>query len=250
MFLLVAVLHLLAQLLDATGGATDATGGATSGAAGGVVRVTQWLLMPLLAAAFAIETAPARPARRDRLAAYVLAALGFSWLGDAAPDLASGDTAFLVKVGFFLIAQLLYIAAFRPYRADSVLTRRPGWLLCYLAAIAALVLACAPHAGPLLVPVLVYGGCLGTMAVLSTGVDLLTGIGGAVFLVSDGLIALQAFVPDLTLPAGGFWVMASYLAAQTLITLGVLRRRAIAAGKGPLSPAAGGRHRPRWRTAG
>ena len=30
--------------------------------------------------------------------------------GDAAPDLAPGDTAFLVMVGFFLLAQVTYIA--------------------------------------------------------------------------------------------------------------------------------------------
>ena len=37
--------------------------------------------------------------------------------------------------------------------------------------------------------------CLGTMAVLATGVNRLTAVGGALFLVSDGLIALDAFVP-------------------------------------------------------
>ena len=50
----------------------------------------------------------------------------------------------------------------------------------------------------MLVPVLVYGACLGTMAVLSTGVNRLTAVGGALFLVSDGLIALDAFVAGST----------------------------------------------------
>jgi len=212
-FVAVAGIHLIAQLFDQEHGVGDVVAG-----------VTQWLLMPLLAAAFAVETAPDRPASRGRLTRLVLTALGFSWLGDAAPDLASGDTAFQIKVGFFLIAQVLYITAFAPFRSDSPLARRPWWLLAYLAAVAALVVACAPHADSLLVPVLVYGCCLGVMAVLSTGVDPLTGIGGALFLVSDGLIALQAFVPGLTIPRGGFWVMATYLLAQSLIVLGVLRR--------------------------
>ena len=69
-------------------------------------------------------------------------------------------------------------------------------------------------AGGLLVPVLVYGACLGTMAVLSTGVNRLTAVGGALFLVSDGLIALDAFVAGFGLPAQGFVVMATYVAAQ------------------------------------
>ena len=88
--------------------------------------------------------------------------------------------------------------------------------------VGALVALCAAGAAELLLPVLVYGACLGTMAVLSTGVNRLTAIGGAVFLVSDGLIALDAFVPGFGLPAQGFWVMATYVAAQVLIVAGVV----------------------------
>lgn len=218
-FVAVAVVHLAAQLFAGRDSATDP--------ANGIAGVTQWLLMPLLGTAFALETRPSVSGGRDRLARLVLVGLGLSWLGDAAPDLASGDTAFIVMVGFFLLAQLTYIAAFLPHRATSVLKVRRWWLLGYLAAIVALVIACAPHAGSLLVPVLVYGACLGTMAVLATGVHPLTWIGGALFLGSDGLIALQQFVPGLELPVGGFWVMFTYLLAQSLIVLGVLGRREI-----------------------
>ena len=80
----------------------------------------------------------------------------------------------------------------------------------------------------MLVPVLVYGACLGTMAVLSTGVNRVTAVGGALFLVSDGLIALDAFVPGFGLPVQGFWVMATYVAAQALLVAGVLLERAAA----------------------
>ena len=47
-------------------------------------------------------------------------------------------------------------------------------------------------------------------------------MGGALFLVSDGLIALDAFVEGFGLPAQGFRAMATYLAAQALIVAGVL----------------------------
>ena len=123
-------------------------------------------------------------------------------------------------IAFFLLAQVAYIAAFLPFRGRSVLHVHRGWLLAYVAAVAALVLACAPGAGALLAPVLVYGACLGTMAVLSTGVNRLTAVGGALFLVSDGLIALDAFVDGFGLPAQGFVVMATYVAAQALIVAG------------------------------
>lgn len=182
-----------------------------------VSNVTQWFLMPLLAGVFFVETT----APRGRLGRLTLLALGFSWLGDTAPDLTSGDAAFLVMVGFFLVAQLVYIAAFWPSRGASVAYRRRWWLLPYLVAVGALVAACAPHAGGLLVPVLVYGLCLGLMAVLATGVNLATAVGGALFLVSDGLIALGAFAPGFDLPRSGFWVMLSYILAQVLIVAGI-----------------------------
>jgi uncharacterized membrane protein YhhN len=72
-------------------------------------------------------------------------------------------------------------------------------------------------------PVVGYGLCLGTMAVIATGVDRLAWIGGALFLISDGLIALQAFT-DLELPAHDVVVMSTYTAAQLLLVLGVMRR--------------------------
>ena len=155
----------------------------------GSPTLTQVLLMPLLAGALWCETT----APRGRLVTLTLVALGLSWLGDSAPRLASGDAAFLVMVGFFLLAQVAYIAAFLPFRARSVLHVRRPLLLVYVAAVAALVLACVGGAAGMLVPVLVYGACLGTMAVLSTGVNLPTALGGVLFLVSDGLIALDAF---------------------------------------------------------
>ena len=233
---LVTVVHLVAQL---TGPSALADG-------------TQVLLMPLLAAALWLETT----SPRSRLVTLTLVALGLSWLGDSAPQLASGDAAFLVLVGFFLLAQVTYIAAFLPYRARSVLHVRRPLLLLYVAAVAALVAACAPGAGGMLVPVLVYGACLGTMAVLATGVNLPTAVGGATFLVSDGLIALDAFASGFDLPGQDFWVMATYISAQVLIASGVLLedRRAPgpphAAGCRPHPPGAwdravSGRH-PSW----
>lgn len=183
--------------------------------------VAQWFLMPALAAFLLIRT---RGTRRTRLVHLTLIALFFSWLGDTAPSLAEGDTAFLVMVGFFLVAQVVYIVAFWPHRGESVLWRRRWLLLPYAVAIAALVAACAPHAGGLLVPVLVYGLLLGTMAVLATGVGPVVWTGGALFLASDGLIALNAFAPWWHLPLQGFWVMLTYVAAQLLIVLGVIGR--------------------------
>jgi uncharacterized membrane protein YhhN len=211
----VTAVHLMAQLIGSSG----------------LADATQALLMPLLAGVLWWGTS----APRSRLVSFTLAALGFSWLGDTAPKLAAGDPAFLLMVGFFLLAQIAYIVAFLPYRRRSVLHVNRAWLAAYAAVVAALVAACVSGAADMLVPVLVYGACLGTMAVLSTGVNPFTAVGGAIFLLSDGLIALDAFVPGFGLPAQGFWVMLTYVAAQVLLVAGVLRER-MDAGTSPITP--------------
>ncbi|GAB3479513.1 lysoplasmalogenase [Nocardiopsis coralliicola] len=183
-------------------------------------RPTQVLLMPALALCVLAATRAPRP----RTVRLLLAALAFSWLGDTLPGLAAEDTAFLLMVGGFLVAQAVYLAVFLPHRGASVLHRHRWALAPYAGFVALLVWLCAPHAGGLLVPVLLYGLLLGAMAVLATGLGPWTAAGGALFLVSDALIALGAFVPGFTLPSSGFWVMATYIAAQTLIAAGLLAR--------------------------
>lgn len=207
--------------------------------ADGLAQVTQWFLMPLLALLVLVGTR--RP--RGRLFVLVLAALVWSWLGDSAPDAFSGDTAFLVMVGCFLVAQVLYVVAFWPARRSSVLAVRRGWLAGYAALVAVVLLACAPHAGPLLVPVAAYALCIGAMAVLATGLGPWVTVGALAFVISDAFIALRAFTPWWDLPQQGFWVMLTYTAGQLLIVLGVLSRPgsagALAVGAGSVVEQAG-----------
>ncbi|MCC2336382.1 lysoplasmalogenase [Cellulomonas wangsupingiae] len=184
--------------------------------------VSQWTLMPALAAV--VFTATRRP--RSRLVTWVLVALGFSWLGDLVPSLVDDDMSFLVMVGFFLLAQVAYVAAFAPFVRRSVVHRRRLLLLPYAAALGTLVALCAPHAGSLLVPVCVYGAMLTAMAVLATGLGRVAALGGAIFLVSDALIALEAFVPSWDIAGQGFWVMLTYTVGQGLLAAAVLRRDA------------------------
>ncbi len=195
--------------------------------------VTQWFLMPLLAG-WVLAAASARP--RGRLVRLTLAALAASWLGDTVPDLVPSSSSFLVMVGFFLCAQLCYIAAFWPFRARSAVrsprpgsSARPRWrpagAVAYGGALVALVVACAPGAGSLLIPTVVYGVCLVSMAALATGVNGRVALGGAIFLVSDSLIALHAFTSWYAVPQHGFWVMLTYVVGQALIASGVVAQR-------------------------
>ena len=176
--------------------------------------------MPALA--LVVLAATHRP--HPRLVTLLLVALAFSWLGDSLPALAGGDLAFLLMVAGFLVAQVVYVFAFWPYRDKSALHHRRWLLVPYIGVVVALVWVCAPHAGGLLLPVLLYGLVLGLMAIMATGVNAWTAVGGALFLISDALIALRAFVPGFEIPQGGFWVMVTYVAAQALIVLGVLKR--------------------------
>lgn len=199
--------------------------GAQAAAVQRLADVTQWLAMPLLVVAVVAATRE-RPETDGRLTRLTVVALFFSWLGDTLPDVV-GDDGFLVMVGMFLLAQIAYAAAFWPSWRASVLAP-PRWrALLYLLVIVVLFVLCAPGAGSLLGPVAVYAVCLGLMAVLATGVHSLTGVGGALFLVSDGLIAIGQFASGLAPPGNAFWVMATYLVAQLLIVLGVLRRRVL-----------------------
>lgn len=183
-----------------------------------LTHVTQALLMPLLAVALFLGTAPPR----GRQVWAVLVALFFSWLGDLLPRFVAGDAEFLTMVGCFLVAQVWYIVAFAPNWRRSV-ARQPLLLLPYLLAFVFLIVFCAEGAGVLLVPVVIYGLALVTMAVLSTGFGWIAGLGGAIFFVSDAMIALRSFA-DIAPPASGFWVMLTYSLGQALIVLAVLRR--------------------------
>lgn len=183
-----------------------------------LARATQTGLMPLLALALWLATGA-----RTRLVRICLVALGFSWLGDTVPGLLGGDAAFLALVGLFLLAQAFYVVAFWPFRRES-LAARPVALVPYAAVLLALVALCAPGADALLGPVIVYGVCIVTMAVLATGLGRIAGTGAAVFVVSDAMIALGEFTTWFAPPVPGFWVMLTYIAAQALLVTGIVDR--------------------------
>ena len=208
--------------------------GAVAADATGLAAPTQALLMPLLAVALLAQ----RPAPRSRLVRLTLAALAASWLGDTVPRLLDGDAAFLALVACFLVAQVCYVTAFWPWRDRSVVTTSRAGLAAYAVVVVGMIALCLPDAGVLAPAVVVYGLMVGAMAVLTTGIDRVAGVGGAVFLVSDGLIALDAFA-GLDLPAHDVSVMATYVVAQALIVLGVVRRDARSARDD--SPASSGR---------
>lgn len=173
-------------------------------------------LMPLLAASLVAARRVLDPKGQDRTLRWTLAALMFSWLGDAAGSYLPA------KVPCFLLAQTCYVAAFWPYRRRSCWTR-PLTTAVYLSGVAVVVGLVAQHAGPLTVPVILYAASLAAMATLATGVNRLAGLGGALFVLSDSILALDTFVPWFSLPTASFWYMLAYTTAQALLVRGALR---------------------------
>ncbi|MUN06570.1 lysoplasmalogenase [Agromyces luteolus] len=183
------------------------------------VTATKLLLMPALVVAVVV----ARP-RATSATVMLIAAIALSWVGDALLT-GSGDGWFVAGLLSFLAAHLAYVVLF--LRLPAAGRRLPWWTLGYAAWFAAFLALLAPGLGGLLVPVAVYGAVLGTMAALAGGLGGLVALGGALFVVSDSVLALGRFLPGYEFAAHDLVVMSSYLTAQGLIALGVLTRRAV-----------------------
>lgn len=193
-FLITGTLDILAELFDVDP----------------LKTVMLFVMMPCLFGYVLARTAP-----RTTLVRWLLAAIVFSWLGDAFGSVT------LVKIGFFAAAQLCYLLAFRPFWRKSVL-RRPPLLALYAIATAIMIIFFSQHAGALLIAVIGYGLLVGTMAVLATGLGRLGTIGGLLFFVSDTILALLLFVPSANFFGQGALIMLTYLSAQAVLAVGVL----------------------------
>ncbi|GAA5040895.1 lysoplasmalogenase family protein [Streptomyces similanensis] len=148
----------------------------------------EWLTKPLLAPVLAVYLW-----RRTGTAhVWVLTGLGFAAAGDVAL-LLSGPVAFAVGLGFFLGAQVCWIAAFRRAGAVGYLRTRRRVCAAHLAVWVAAVAALAPALGPVLgVAVAGYALALIGMALTARVLGARAAWGGLVFVVSDLLVGLGA----------------------------------------------------------
>lgn len=162
------------------------------------------LSKPLLMPALALDVDG--PTRR---------ALALSAAGDVAL-LGSSDAAFTAGLSSFLGAHVAWIAALRG-RSSGRLRRRPVLALPHVAAYLALNAVLWRRTGRDRVPVVAYSTALLAMSLAALDTDdPSAAAGGALFLVSDTLLALERFA-GVQLPAHEGWVMASYTAAQGLL---------------------------------
>lgn len=181
----------------------------------GFVAASKPLLMPLLLVGFLAAV----PMSNRLIVGLVTGGIVASWAGDVLLQ-SPGSMGFLMGLGAFLIAHLFYITGF--VKAGTGKPRLWAW--AYLIWYAALVVVLVPGLGALAVPVIIYGGVLGTMALLATRVNALVGWGGMLFLASDSVLALDRFLPSFSLPATDLVIMTTYLVGEGLIAYGMVRK--------------------------
>jgi uncharacterized membrane protein YhhN len=169
---------------------------------------TKPLLMPLLAAYVWKSTSKSK--ERNLL----LGALAGGFTGDVGL-LTGNDTLFMAGMGGFAAGHLCYLKLFKDAGAfDGMRKRIPAGYAAAWAASMGLLWTGLP--GDLKGPLVGYSLLLTTMAAAATGVDRRTAVGGAAFLVSDMVIALDLAGRDLV-PDQGAAIMPLYVLAQLMI---------------------------------
>jgi uncharacterized membrane protein YhhN len=183
-------------------------------------RAGEWatkpLLMPVLAA-FALAAAGDR-GKDMRLPA---AGMALSGLGDTV--LLGAETSegwFVPGMGAFAAAHACYITALASGGAAGGV--RPRVAAGYAALWAVLIAVLWRRLGSLRVPVAAYSLLLVSMAVLASGRNRAAAAGGALFVISDALIAC-GLAGISAVPRQEAAVMPTYVAAQFLLAAGFLR---------------------------
>lgn len=165
----------------------------------------RWLTKPLLM--------PTLMMGRDRPTQRALALGG---VGDIAL-LGSSDAAFTAGLVSFLAGHIAWIIALRQRPGCGRLRAQPTLAAPYLAAFAALNAYLWQRTGKDRIPVVVYSTALLAMSLtaLDSGSPQ-AAAGGALFLLSDTLLALEKF-GGVHLPGHEGLVMATYTSAQALL---------------------------------
>jgi len=184
--------------------------------------ISKCLVAPLLAAWVVEQHGP-------RL---LVVALAFCFLGDLFLEL---DDLFVVGMAAFAVAHIAFITLFVRRGALDRLRARPWILAVYVIAAIGMVAWCwgGLEAG-LRPPIPVYAALLVGTAATSLASDVRAGVGGALFLVSDGIIALaEAGRIDQDATMTGLAIMVLYILAIFLLATGIVQRESRTAAAGP-----------------
>lgn len=157
--------------------------------------------------------APASPSLL--LKGAVVIGLVFSLLGDICLMLPS--VPFVAGLVSFLLAHLSYSVGFGAIAIPRASVFWLLWLIPYVLYGAWLQRRLMPHVASLRLPVSLYMGALLLMAWLATGVNWRAGLGAALFVISDSVLAYERFVRPFH--SARWIVLGSYWLAQWWIAL-------------------------------
>ncbi|MGZ5374293.1 MAG: lysoplasmalogenase [Aeromicrobium sp.] len=182
--------------------------------------ITKCLIMPLLAAWVFTEDGP-------RL---IVAALLISTVGDFFMEF---DDLFTLGMAAFAIAHICFIYFFVSRGALGRLRKKPWIVLMYAAVAIALVAFIWSDLPADIKPFIpVYAALLAGTAATSLATDGRAGLGGALFLVSDAVIALgeaDKWQPE----PSSFWIMLFYILGLFFLSAGILNRERNTRAAGP-----------------
>lgn len=163
----------------------------------------------------------------------LLAALVFSWIGDVIllfTDL--GEIYFILGLVSFLISHILLCVLFnkqnkiRKKQNKALFISGSVLIALYLIGMVSVLM---PNLGTLEIPVTVYASIISIMLLFAfNGLlvwekpgNYLVFLGALFFVASDSILAVNKFYAPI--PKSSFFIMLTYLLAQYLIVLGVLR---------------------------
>lgn len=182
-------------------------------------------LIPLLG--FAVYAYKRFPARNT-----ILTALAFSWIGDVILLFADiAEIYFILGLVSFLISHIVYCTLFNkqhPIQVRNNAVFRVGCavIVVYFVGMLSVLL---PSLGDLKIPVIAYAFVISTMLLFAFN-GFLTWLkpgnkyifmGAIVFVVSDSILAIDKFHSPIEKSA--FIIMLTYLVAQYLIVVGILK---------------------------
>lgn len=156
------------------------------------------------------------------------AALLFSLIGDVALLFEERDPLFfMVGLGSFLLAHVLYMVSFNRMRAVRV-SPRWSWIVAVAFYLAILLYVLMPYLGELKIPVIIYAfvlcGMLLTVvhafASLYSRPGIICLAGALMFVLSDSILAINKFYFGFTL--SGLVIMFTYAFAQYLLVTGTV----------------------------
>jgi len=133
------------------------------------------------------------------------------------------DLRFLLGMGAFGVGHVFWVTHFARTGAFAGVKKRWYLAVLYVGALAGLIAWLWSGLGDMAVPMVGYGLLLTATAVFSAGAGLRTGLGGLLFFISDGFIAIN-IADAADWPNYNLRVMATYIAAQFLLAWGSLRR--------------------------